>query len=504
MRRNVYVPKTAGKSKKTSGVNIFSALRQCGVYIVGACVKAAAAVVSFPRIAGKFLVSSIKAFKFAVCGYAKMLQRHAAEIREKGFGSAVRTHLSDVRTAVKRHGRLLNRCAAVTIPLALVIVAGITAPVWANFTVAKRVVYDDTELGEVGSEAAFNTAKSKFLSSVESEHAENYLPDYKLLTVYVPKAAVLSADSLAEKMLETAESIADGFGLFINGALAVACKTVEPIYDQLFTMLERDTESESEENEFLQTVEIHGGYYPTSRILNTDDVAGAFGGGDVPLSVRTVSTEYYNEEIPYTTEETANPQLLAGKKKVVTEGKNGSNRITVQITYVNGIETERVITGTEVIAEPVTEKVEVGTKRIINPDAVLPDSGAERDLLWPLPKDVKVTMTGEYHERRGSRVHRGVDLACKKGTPIYAAKSGTVAEAGRIGNYGICVVIDHGNGLKTRYAHCSEIYVKAGETVQAGEHIAAVGMTGDATGYHLHFEVLQDGVEQDPLSRLAR
>jgi len=98
--------------------------------------------------------------------------------------------------------------------------------------------------------------------------------------------------------------------------------------------------------------------------------------------------------------------------------------------------------------------------------------------------------------------HNGVDIANKVGTPIYAADSGIVitAKGGYNGGYGNTIVIDHGGGKKTRYAHASKLFVKVGDEVEKGENIAAMGSTGRSTGSHLHFELLINGVRYNPLN----
>ena len=94
--------------------------------------------------------------------------------------------------------------------------------------------------------------------------------------------------------------------------------------------------------------------------------------------------------------------------------------------------------------------------------------------------------------------HEGLDFPSEPGTPIVAAASGKVVFADTQAQYGKMVEIDHGNGLVTRYAHCSMLFVREGDMVMRGQRIAAVGSTGRATGPHLHFEVRLNGVAQNP------
>ena len=99
--------------------------------------------------------------------------------------------------------------------------------------------------------------------------------------------------------------------------------------------------------------------------------------------------------------------------------------------------------------------------------------------------------------------HTGLDLGASKGTAIRSAKAGTVKTVvfGSTG-YGYYLTIDHGNGMVTLYGHCSQILVREGQTVKAGETIAKVGSTGRSTGNHLHFEVRVDGVQKNPRNYL--
>jgi murein DD-endopeptidase MepM/ murein hydrolase activator NlpD len=98
-----------------------------------------------------------------------------------------------------------------------------------------------------------------------------------------------------------------------------------------------------------------------------------------------------------------------------------------------------------------------------------------------------------------ARPHEGIDVSAPTGTPIEAPAAGRVAQAGWQTGYGNVVVIDHGYGLQTKYAHASRLLVKAGERVQRGQRVALVGSTGLSTGPHLHYEVHANGRPVDPL-----
>lgn len=120
-------------------------------------------------------------------------------------------------------------------------------------------------------------------------------------------------------------------------------------------------------------------------------------------------------------------------------------------------------------------------------------------MLWPVAG--KITST--FGERRnpigaGNDFHPGLDIAADTGTPIAAAAAGRVISAGPDGGYGNLIVVDNGNGVTTRYGHCSQIFARVGESVTAGQTIGAVGSTGHSTGPHLHFEVRVDDKPVDP------
>ena len=125
---------------------------------------------------------------------------------------------------------------------------------------------------------------------------------------------------------------------------------------------------------------------------------------------------------------------------------------------------------------------------------------ADGALCWPLPGHTYISCHFGEVDAFGNAGHRGTDIPAPEGTPILAAHSGTVLVSGWNDSYGNQVLLDNGAGLSTRYAHMTQTAVTAGEAVTAGQVIGYVGNTGDSTGFHLHFEVMQGGVRINPLN----
>ena len=121
---------------------------------------------------------------------------------------------------------------------------------------------------------------------------------------------------------------------------------------------------------------------------------------------------------------------------------------------------------------------------------------------WPLPGDVGV-VSSSFGAPRGRSAHQGVDFSAPRGTKVVATADGVVSFAGRTGDYGRMVVVDHGNGWETRYAHLHRIKVEKGDRLRRGRELGTVGHSGNAGGDHLHYEVLRHGVPIDPRPTLG-
>ncbi|MCE2504225.1 MAG: M23 family metallopeptidase [Chlorobi bacterium] len=127
-------------------------------------------------------------------------------------------------------------------------------------------------------------------------------------------------------------------------------------------------------------------------------------------------------------------------------------------------------------------------------------------LIQSLPLTVPIegaTITSKFGIRnhpvlRGRRMHKGLDMAAPRGTPIYTTGGGTVKFSGRKNGYGNSIIVDHDNGYTTLYAHCSQLLVEEGVKVSRGDMIALVGSTGRSTGPHLHYEVRVNDQHMNP------
>ena len=204
------------------------------------------------------------------------------------------------------------------------------------------------------------------------------------------------------------------------------------------------------------------------------------------LTVTTLEEVEYTEDINFEVIVELNDSMFTNEKKTKVEGQRGTTKIVANETKHNGVVVEKEILNEEVIKEPINQVVVKGTKEV-------PKTAATGVLAMP----TRGRISSRYGSRWG-RMHRGLDIAAPTGTPINAADGGTVTFSGYKNSFGYMVEINHGNGLVTRYAHCSKLLVKKGDKVYKGQQIAKVGNTGNSTGPHLHLEVLKNGVHQNP------
>ena len=198
---------------------------------------------------------------------------------------------------------------------------------------------------------------------------------------------------------------------------------------------------------------------------------------------------------------------LAGEK-VVLDGevaKVEALRIEAEANLANVRSLLSQINSDIAAAEQQHESLEADAARLKDEIAALQDSGGTNPgvLGWPVSGRLSSPYGYRIHPIYGTkRLHTGIDIAASNGTPIAAAGSGKVILAKVFGGYGNAVVVDHGGGLTTLYAHQSRIAVSVGQAVSRGDTIGYVGSTGNSTGAHLHFETAEYGNRVDPLKYL--
>ena len=203
------------------------------------------------------------------------------------------------------------------------------------------------------------------------------------------------------------------------------------------------------------------------------------------LSVMSVEESTYEEDYFAETQYIDNDSWYTTETEVRQEAQQGHRQVTALITRRNDAEEGREIIAETIMAEAIPQIIERGT--MTPPTYIKPLSGGR--------------LSSGFGARWGS-VHKGIDWACPIGTAIMASSGGTVVQAGWFSSYGNCVTIRHPDGKQTRYAHLSRVLVSAGQSVQQGQKIALSGNTGWSTGPHVHFEIIVNGRQVNPMGYL--
>lgn len=204
--------------------------------------------------------------------------------------------------------------------------------------------------------------------------------------------------------------------------------------------------------------------------------------------ISIVEESYLVEDIEsqFTTEERYDENVVIGQDKVIQNGENGLERVAQRVRKVNGVINYVNPEGKTELKAPISKIIVKGTKYI-------PDVGSTTSWGWPTDSGWRLSSgyvwrTNPVSGRR--ELHGGLDISgTGYGSNIYATNNGRVKEAGYHYSYGNHVIIDHNNGYLTLYAHMSKINVKVGQVVARGDVIGYVGMTGVATGPHVHYEI---------------
>ena len=202
------------------------------------------------------------------------------------------------------------------------------------------------------------------------------------------------------------------------------------------------------------------------------------------------------ESIPFKVKYRRDNRLYTHQQKILRAGVEGEKEVLYHITLLNGYQHSLAVLAESGLIEPSDALVQLGTRKTV---------ARGGRINYGVVSGTRISSYYGYriHPITGKRrFHDGIDIAAPHGNTVYAYTDGVVVEAGWNGGYGYCILIDHGDGLKTRYAHLSRIFVRVGQRVRVEERIGAVGSTGNSTGPHLHFEVIKNGRTTNPLNYL--
>lgn len=462
--------------------------------------------------------------------------------------------LSDtLRSGVKLCSDTTSTAFNYAAPVAGLAVLLLTIAVYGNLTFALSVEYNGQFVGYVTDESEFIAANQKMRERIvfeEYEYPEDAVPKYTLTVV--SRSSVNTEEEVTDNLIASSGSeLTDAYGLYVADKFVGASYEAGEIESLLETIKdEYRTGDPDEVVEFTDPISIKEGLYPKTSIVNIaaledklkeneeEEQTYTVQQGDAPtviaqkfdmlyadfkalnpdveksllvgqevliekavptLGVQVKRTEVYNEEVAFSIEHKQDPNLQQGYTKVTQIGEKGVNEITAEVVYVDGVEQSRTILNSTVLKEPVNEVMIVGGKK---PLAQLPATAMSTDSYFIWPVDGGYLSCGFY----GYYNHGGMDIAAKMGTAVRASASGTVIAAFNYTNgaYGRYIVIDHGGGVQTLYAHNSQVYVQPGQWVEQGQLIAAIGATGNAYGNHWHFEVRVNGLRKDPAAYIGR
>ncbi len=424
-----------------------------------------------------------------------------------------------------------------------------TIQYFSGLTFGLEVEYDGKTLGYITSETEFKQAEKMMQERIVADASAEpiyTIPTYKVTVV--DQSELSRVDQICDELIKASNSvIVEASGLYIDEKFIGATYDRASIKKTLEGLLDAcRTDEPTEKVNFVQSVKLVDGLYPQTTVkesgeieqLITSEVEGqktyTVKEGDSPwkiartvgvsvsdllllnpgidksllpgrdvlvsqaepfLPIKVTKTIIYEDSLPYETVQTKSSSYTRGYTKITKKGVNGVQEITAEVTLVDGVETDRKILTSRVVQEPVAEQVTVGTKEIKVSTGGSTSSVGTGRFMWPVVGGGSVSCGFQ-----GYVGHTGMDIVRYYGAEIVAADSGVVVIAKtNARGYGNHVMIDHGNGVQTLYAHLSKRYVSYGQKVSKGDTIGLMGRTGNVTGTHLHFEIRVNGRYMNPM-----
>ncbi len=441
------------------------------------------------------------------------------------------------------------------IPTAFIVTFSVAAAGISNFVPALRIEAGGETIGYVENEERFFEAKSKVRNILSASDEEIDFPEITYSFTYVKKNSLADSDTLCEKILAgTDTDMINACGVYIDGVpVGVLYNEIEArnVFDGFLASARNDSTNYTVS--FAEEIEYKMGLYPESSVMTVKEFTQSLVEGsaseflytvksgetlksiaalyslteerikelnpdtdftaeleegmtvklekyELPLTLKEIKSEVQVKPVQYDTIEIESNALYAGSTRVLASGKTGYSQVTSLVTYVGGVKVSGDDVMSVVISEPVPERIQVGTKPL---DEAYTNMSGEAMFIWPIIGAYGINSDYGY---RWGKLHGGIDLGMGNaagtslGKTVVAVAPGTVVTASVHSSYGYYVIIDHGGGMQTLYAHCyaNSLMVVPGQTVVAGQPIAKVGSTGYSTGPHLHFEVRINGNRVDP------
>lgn len=388
---------------------------------------------------------------------------------------------------LKNAGRMYKLIAFGIFSLILIAVSVFSSGVKLTY----NLIYDGEVFATVSSKSVYNEAIKLAKAELAGDKVD--ITQAEIKSVITINEKTNSAKEVSQLILNKAPSVYSGYEVLVGnktiGYVSDIAVFEKAKNDRLSAFDVKDADCESN---FTVNVSANPVYFTAEALSKSEDIQSAISN----LDVKTVAVTNKSYTVRYETVAKKDSSKVAGYHSVIVEGINGLGQTTEEVTYLNGEAiSDPVITNT-ITRAPVDEVVLVGTKNVYVTSA--PQNASSSGFKWPL--GILGVETSKYGAIRnnGTKVHLGVDIGVPEGTSVIAVKGGVVTEAKYDSNYGYYVVIDHGNGLKTRYAHNKRNVVSVGQEVAAGQLVALSGNTGRSTGPHLHFEVILNGNRVNP------
>lgn len=372
-----------------------------------------------------------------------------------------------------------------------------------NFTLALAVSYEDQDMGLVQAKSNVDIAteivKDKIVVK-NKENKENMKIEPNTSLVIAKKEKVISENELANNIIDNSKQIVKGEGLYVDGDLYAAVDEKSNIDETLDNILdEHKTGHEEEQVEFTKDIEVVKGIFLSEEVVDEKTLENKVKKED-PISVSKSYQKVTMEEIPFETEVVKSDKYVVGTKIIEQNGSNGLIEYKEQITTVDNTEKDRFLLREDVVKTPKKQRIIIGTAKVEDKAANLAALNGEAFIL-PLRGGY---ISSPYGGRDGE-MHKGVDLCIRGGTlgkPVLSTSNGVVEEVltpEQSGGYGLKITVNHGNNIRSVYAHLDSADVKQGQIVKTGEQLGRAGNTGMSFGAHLHFELYINNQRVNPM-----